>query len=234
MTGILYIVSTPIGNLKDITLRAIETLKSVDFILCEDTRETQKLLNHYEIKKDLVSFTSHNEHKKTPQIIEKIKEGKNIALVSTRGTPCISDPGFFLIKSAVENNLKLIPIPGPSAFLTGLVASGFPTDDFIFLGFLKRKLGKLKVQIKEAFALNKTVIFYESPHRLKRTLEFLKEILPQETKVCIARELTKIFEEFIRGTIVQVTQKVSKDIKGEVVVVIGPVCHKKCKERYIQ
>lgn len=223
MAGTLFIISTPIGNIKDITFRAVDLLRECDFILCEDTRETQKLLNYYSIKNNLISFFEHNQKKRLPEIMEKLKGGKNIALVSSRGTPVISDPGFFLVEAAVNSGIKVSPVPGASALLLALVASGLPADDFIFLGFLRKKPGKMKNQIREAAALNKTIVFYESPNRLKKTLSLLSEILPGTTKICIARELTKVHEEFIRGDLKDVLATITqRDVKGELVVLISP------------
>ncbi len=223
MTGALFVVSTPIGNIKDITLRALETLKEADFIVCEDTRETKKLLSHYSIheKNALISFFTYNQQRRIPEIIGKLKSGCKIALVSERGTPGISDPGFFLIDAVIKENLKVVTVPGTVAFAAAIVASGLPTDDFVFLGFLRKKPGKLKRQISEAAVLNKTIIFYESPKRLKKTLAIVKEIMPASAKICIARELTKTFEEFIRGRLDEIEKDIrQKDIRGELVVLI--------------
>ncbi|MCB4791378.1 MAG: 16S rRNA (cytidine(1402)-2'-O)-methyltransferase [Elusimicrobia bacterium] len=221
-SGILYLVPTPIGNLKDITLRALDILKEVDLVACEDTRQTVKLLNHYELHKPLLSFYTYNQFNRIPQVIEELKAGKNIALVSDSGTPGISDPGFFLVKKVLEENIQVISLPGPNAALTALVASGLRTNGFIFLGFLKRKPGKLKKEILEASRCNKTIIFYESVHRIKKTISLCKEIFPKDTKVVIAREITKKFEEYIRGTLEEVDTKLeSKEILGEFVVLIA-------------
>jgi 16S rRNA (cytidine1402-2'-O)-methyltransferase len=222
-TGILYLVATPIGNLKDITLRALDVLKEADLVACEDTRHSAKLLNHYGINKPLLSFYSYNQFNRIPKIIEELKSGKKIALVSDGGTPGISDPGYFLVKEAVENNIPVVPLPGPNAAITALVASGLPSDGFVFLGFLKRKPGKLKKELLQAAASGKTIIFYESPHRIKKTIAILSTIFDKNTKVVLARELTKIYEEFIRGSLEEInTQLESKEILGEFVVIISP------------
>jgi 16S rRNA (cytidine1402-2'-O)-methyltransferase len=221
-TGMLYVVPTPIGNLEDITLRASRILKEVDLIACEDTRQTFKLLNHLGITKRLVSFYSYNQARRVPEIIEELMSGKNVALVSDSGTPGISDPGFFLVEKAVSEHITVVPLPGPSAVTTSLVGSGLPSDSFVFLGFLKKKPGKMKKELAAALGLGKTVIFYESPHRIQKTVEFLGEILPAGTRVAIARELTKKYEEFIRGTVEEVCAQVkSRELLGEMVVLVN-------------
>lgn len=223
MNGKLYIVSTPIGNLEDITLRALRTLKEVDLIACEDTRITRKILSHYQISKPLVSYFQQNQLFRIPYLLGKLKEGKSIALVSDAGTPGISDPGFFLIKEVIKEGIKIVPIPGASAVITALVVSGLPTDDFIFLGFLARKKGKIVKELTSASQLKKTIVFYESPYRIKRTLEIIREILP-ETSVVLARELTKKFEEILRGTPENLLKQIeNRQLKGEIIVVLYPV-----------
>ena len=218
MLGKLYIVATPIGNLEDITLRAIRVLKEVDLIAAEDTRHTLKLLNHLEISKPLISYHRHNEDVKTDILIHKLQEGQNIALVSDAGTPGICDPGEEVIKACIECGISVIPIPGACAMINALIASGIDTKEFIFLGFLPlhKKLRKEKlVEIKNA---NKTVILYEAPHKLNTTLKDLKEILGNR-QVVLAREITKIHEEYIRGTIDEILAK-SETLKGEMILVI--------------
>lgn len=219
--GILFVVPTPIGNLEDITLRAIRILQEVDTIVCEDTRQTIKLLSHLKISKPLVSFYTQNQLKRIPQIISMLDSGKNIALVSDCGTPSISDPGYYLIKEALDNEIKVVPLPGACALITSLVGSGLTTDSFIFLGFLRRKTGKMKKELEQAKILGKTIVFYESPHRILKTLEVCKEIFGEQVKVVLARELTKKFEEFIRGSICDVISVLqSRKILGEFVVLI--------------
>jgi len=216
----LYIISTPIGNLKDITFRAIETLKQSDIILAEDTRRTSVLLNHYQIKKQLISFNDNNKERKTPEIIQELKT-KQISLVSDSGTPGISDPGFYLIREAVKHNIQIIPIPGPTASITALIASGFPTNEFQFYGFISKKEKAKQDLFQEIKNSNKTTILYESPHRIIKTLKTMSEIIPNK-EICIARELTKKFEEFIRGTAKEIYNKLKpKTIKGEITIIIN-------------
>jgi len=218
----LYIVSTPIGNLKDITLRAIETLKGSDIILAEDTRRTSILLNHYGIKgKTLISYNDTNKERKTPSIITELKQEKAISLVSDSGTPGISDPGFYLIREAIKQGIEVIPIPGPTASITALAASGFATNEFTFCGFLPKKEKAKKDLLNKIKNNNTTTILYESPYRLMKTLKVMSEIIP-EREICIARELTKKFEEFIRGTPKQLYEKLQgKTIKGEITILIN-------------
>ena len=216
--GELYVVATPIGNLDDITLRAIKILKEVDVIIAEDTRHTLKLLNHLNISKPLISYHRHNEEQRKEMIIDKLKNGENIAIVSDAGTPGICDPGEVLIYECIKENIKVVPIPGACAMINALIASGISTKEFTFLGFLplNKKLRKEKLEyIKNE---TKTVIIYEAPHKLKSTLEDLKEIL-EKRKVVIARELTKIHEEFIRETIDEILEK-ADSLKGEIVLII--------------
>jgi len=222
MKGILYAVPTPIGNLEDITLRAVRVLKECDLVVCEDTRQTIKLLSHLQISKQLVSFYTQNQLRKIPQIISMLEQGKNIALVSDCGTPAISDPGYYLIKEAVEKNITVISLPGPCALTTALVGSGLPTDSFVFLGFLRKKTGKMKKELLEAKSVNKTIIFYESPHRILKTLETCAEVFGAECRIALGRELTKKFEEYIRGTISDVANNLkNREILGEFVIIVS-------------
>ena len=216
--GKLYIVATPIGNLEDITLRAINVLKNVDLIAAEDTRHTLKLLNHFEISKPLISNHRHNEDEKTNILIEKLKEGLDIALVSDAGTPGICDPGEAIIKKCIEEKIEVIPIPGACAMINALIASGIDTKEFIFLGFLPLNKKTRKEKLEQIKASKKTIILYEAPHKLLSTLKDLKEIL-ENRQVVLARELTKIHEEFIRGNIEEII-KVSENLKGEMVLII--------------
>ncbi len=219
-SGKLYIVATPIGNLGDITLRALETLKRVDFILCEDTRVTKKLLDHYEIKKPTISYHQHSDFKKIKEIINLLSEGKNLALVTDAGTPGISDPGNMLISDLLKNKIdQIIPIPGPSAIVTALSVSGFPTDKFLFLGFPPHKNKRQKF-FKEAVAYDFTVAFYESGHRILKCLKELKEYLDPKKELLVGRELTKQFETIYRGTIDEITEQM-KEERGEFVVIIN-------------
>jgi len=216
--GILYAVATPIGNLEDITLRAVRILKEVDLIAAEDTRKTRKLLSHYDIHTPLTSY--YGRESKADYLISTLKRGKSVAIVSEAGTPGISDPGYPLIKAAIENGITVQSIPGPCAAISALVVSGLPTDGFIFIGFLPRKKGRLTKRLKELFNFEKTIIFYESPNRLVATLEAIKENFGS-VSVAIARELTKKFEEVVRGSIDHVlTLLKGRKIKGEVIVLL--------------
>ena len=220
--GTLYIVATPIGNLDDITLRAINILREVDLIAAEDTRHTLKLLNHLEISKPLISYHRHNEEVKSNILIEKLQEGKNIALVSDAGTPGICDPGEEVIKRCIELNIKVIPIPGACAMINALICSGIDTKEFTFLGFLPLNKKLRKNKLEEIEKSNKTVIIYEAPHKLQVTLKDLKQILSEDRKIVLAREVTKIHEEFIRENIDTLIEK-TQDIKGEIVLIIEGV-----------
>jgi 16S rRNA (cytidine1402-2'-O)-methyltransferase len=218
--GRLFIVPTPIGNLKDITIRALEVLKTVDYILAEDTRNTIKLLKHYQIKKTLKSYHKFNEHNINENIISDLRSGKNIALVSDAGTPGISDPGYLIIKKCIEENINIECLPGPTALIPALVISGFPADRFIFEGFLPHKKGRKK-RLEEISKYDITTILYESPHRLLKTLTELKQYIDNK-KICICRELTKVYETIIRGNIEEVINYFNnKPIKGEIVIVIS-------------
>lgn len=217
--GELYIVATPIGNLDDITLRAIKVLKEVDIIAAEDTRHTLKLLNHLEISKPLISYHRHNEEIKTDELINKLKEGKNIALVSDAGTPVISDPGGEIVKVAIKNNIKVTPIPGACAAITALVASGIDAKEFTFIGFLPQNKKNRKEKLEQIKNAEVTTILYEAPHKLLKTLQDLKPIV-EDRKVVLARELTKIHEEYITGTMQQIEQRIQIP-KGEYVIIIN-------------
>ena len=221
MVGKLFVVSTPIGNLEDITLRAVNVLKDCDVIACEDTRTTKKLLARYGIETAVTSYHEHNEVEKSPKLLEKLKEGKDIALVSDAGTPSVSDPGWRLVNLSIENSIKVIPIPGPSAVLSALVVSGLPVDSFLFLGFFPKTAGKKKELLKDVEHDPYTLVFYESAKRLSGSLSVLLEILG-DRNICVAREMTKLYEEVIRGSVSEVISILSKrvSIKGEVTVVI--------------
>ncbi len=217
MNGELYIVATPIGNLNDITIRALETLKNVDYIAAEDTRHTLKLLNYFDISKPLISYYKENEKTKSEVIIEKIEEGKNIALVSDAGTPGISDPGEEVIKKAIERNIKVIPIPGACAAINAIICSGFSTKEFEFIGFLSAKKSEKVKKLEELKYDLRTLIIYEAPHKLESTLNTMLEVLG-DRNICIARELTKIHEEFIRGKISEILNSV--EYRGECVILV--------------
>lgn len=218
MNGKLYLVATPIGNLEDITLRAINVLKNVDLIAAEDTRHTLKLLNHLEISKPMISCHRHNENEKSNKIIEKLKEGKNIAIVSDAGTPGISDPGKEVVKEAIKGNIQIIPIPGACAAINALIVSGIDTKEFYFLGFLPLNKKLRKEKLNEIKNINKTIILYEAPHKILNTINDLENIL-ENRQVVFAREITKIHEEFIRGTIKEIKEKIENP-KGEFVIII--------------
>jgi len=216
----LYIVPTPIGNLEDVTLRALRILKEVDLILAEDTRTSGVFLNHYSIKKPLQSYHIHNEHKTLQALIERLKSGEKMALISDAGTPGISDPGFLLIREAIANNVNIISLPGPTAFVPALVNSGFPCNEFSFYGFLPQKKGR-QTRLKLLATEEKTFIVYESPFRLVKLLQEFKEHLGPARKVCVCREITKMFEETKRGTVEElITFYSSKTVKGEIAVVV--------------
>ena len=218
MNGKLYLVATPIGNLEDITLRAINVLKNVDLIAAEDTRHTLKLLNHLEISKPMISCHRHNENEKSNKIIEKLKEGKNIAIVSDAGTPGISDPGEEVVKEAIKEDIQIIPIPGACAAINDLIVSGIDTNEFYFLGFLPLNKKLRKEKLNEIKNINKTIILYEAPHKILNTINDLENIL-ENRQVVFAREITKIHEEFIRGTIKEIKEKIENP-KGEFVIII--------------
>lgn len=221
MNGRIYIVSTPIGNLKDITVRALEVLNLVDFILCEDTRITSKILKHYTISKELVSFNAVSEKNKITPVINRLKSGKSCALVSDAGTPLISDPGVRLISEAIAQKIQIVPVPGPTAFITALTISGLPTDSFIFEGFLPQKKGRQKL-LKELAAEKRTIILYESTYRIKKLIDELVEYF-SDRYVVICRELTKKFEECWRGFPAELKSSLDdKVIQGEFVIVISP------------
>lgn len=230
-TGILYIVATPIGNLEDITLRAIRILKEVDLIAAEDTRHTLKLLNHLKISKPLISYHRHNEEVKSDILIKKLKDGKNIALVSDAGTPGICDPGEEIIKKCIDLKIKIIPIPGASAMINSLICSGMDTKEFTFLGFLPLNKKLRKNKLEEIQQSNKTIIVYEAPHKIANTLKDLKQILDDNRKITIAREITKIHEEFIRGNIDELIER-TENIKGEMVLIIEGSIEKNDEERW--
>lgn len=217
MRGILYIVATPIGNLDDITYRAVNVLKEVDLIAAEDTRHTLKLLNHLGISKQLISYYKENENVRAGKIIEKLNEGKNIALVSDAGTPGISDPGHVLIKEAINSNIDIVPVPGPCAAITSIICSGFDTSEFTFIGFLSAKTNEKMKKLNDIKNETRTLIFYESPHKVQDTLVTMLKVLG-DRNIVICRELTKIHEEFIRGKISDIKDKL--ELRGEMVIIV--------------
>lgn len=222
--GTLYLVGTPIGNLEDITLRALRTLKEVDLVACEDTRQTQKLLNHYGIEKRTVSYHEHNELERAAELIVHLEKGDNVAVVSDAGMPGVSDPGYRLVALAVRHHIRVVPIPGASAFLSALVASGLPTDSFRFGGFLPAKEGARRTLLEGIRTLPRTQIFYEAPHRIVETLRDVVEVLGAERHVVVAREVTKLHEEFLRGRASQVLSQLEGrgegGVKGEITLII--------------
>jgi len=218
--GSLYIVSTPIGNLGDITLRAIHILKSVSIIAAEDTRTSNILLKHYKISTPMIPFHSYNQSRQTKHLINRLKNGDAIALISDAGTPGILDPAHMLVKSCISENLKIIPIPGPSAFLAALVVSGLPTHKFVFEGFLPTKKGR-QTCLKNLATEERTIILYESPHRIKKTVSELKTLL-SDRQIVLGREITKKFEEFFRGSLSELTRYLDKKTpRGEIVLLIA-------------
>jgi 16S rRNA (cytidine1402-2'-O)-methyltransferase len=219
----LYIVATPIGNLEDITLRAVRVLKEVDVIACEDTRQTQKLLNHYGVSTRTVSYHEHNEMTRAAELVKDLQEGASVALVTDAGMPGISDPGFRLISLAIRHHVPVVPIPGASAFLAALVASGLPTDSFRFSGFLPAKRGERRAALEAIKTSPRTLVFYEAPHRILETLADVVEVLGEARHVVVAREVTKLHEEFLRGRAGEVleTLKSRDGVKGEITLLIG-------------
>lgn len=222
MTGTLYLVATPIGNLEDISFRALRVLKQVALIACEDTRQTRKLLHHYAIRTPLVSYHEHNEAERAPELVAKLLAGTSIALLSDAGTPLVSDPGYRLVERAVSAGVPVVPVPGPSAVLAALTASGLPTDQFYFAGFLPAGAGQRRNVLESLRDVDATLIFYEAPHRILKTLADLEEILGNRPLV-VAREITKIHEEFLRGTPASIRAELESraSIRGEFTVVVG-------------
>jgi len=221
MSGTLYLVATPIGNLADITHRALQILKDVDLIACEDTRHTHKLLQHYGITTKTVSYHEHNEQQRTPQLVDQLKQGSDIAVVSDAGTPSISDPGYRLVRAAIENDVAVVPVPGPSALISALIAAGLPTDEFFFAGFLPSRTNARRTRLSELRTVPGTLIFYEAPHRLATTLKDAYEILGERDAV-VARELTKLHEEIKRGRLSDLASYFEDGGKarGEIVLLI--------------
>jgi 16S rRNA (cytidine1402-2'-O)-methyltransferase len=220
MTGTLYLVATPIGNLQDISFRAVETLKAVDLIACEDTRHTQKLLNHFSIKNRLVSYHEHNETQRAAELAEMLKAGKSIAVVSDAGTPAICDPSFRIVEKAGEIGAPIVPIPGAVAFVNALIVSGLPTDSVFFGGFLPSRRSERLRRLEEVREIPATLVFYETPHRLEKSLADALEIFG-DRRAALARELTKLHEETIRGRISEIFEKISGNpLKGELVLVV--------------
>jgi 16S rRNA (cytidine1402-2'-O)-methyltransferase len=223
LPGLLYLVSTPIGNLEDITLRAIRILRDeASLIACEDTRQTQKLLDHFEIRTPLVSYHEHNEKARSPELLERLAAGENVALVSDAGTPLVSDPGYRIVASAIEQGIVIVPVPGVCAAIAALSASGLPTDEFRFCGFLPPKSGARRRFLDRLQAERATLVVYESPHRIVESLDDIAAVLGNR-RIVLARELTKIHEEFLRGTVIEVLEQLRARpaVKGEMTVLIA-------------
>ena len=232
LPGTLYLVATPIGNLADITYRAVHILKNVDLIAAEDTRKSRVLLNHYLIKTPLVSYHSYNLKKQTPQLIRHLKEQKSVSLISDAGTPGISDPGYQLVQAAIEENIRIIPVPGASALLAALVASGLPTNRFVYEGFLPLKKGR-QTRLQQLAEEERTIVLYESPHRIQRTINDILAVFGDRPCV-LARELTKLYEELYRGTLSSINEITkAKTLKGEMVLIIAGKGKKDKTRKYV-
>ena len=232
MEGKLFLVPTPIGNLEDMTFRAVRILKEVDVILAEDTRTSAPMLKHFGIDKKAYSHHQHNEHQATSEIIKFLKEGKNVALISDAGTPAISDPGFFLVREAIKNDLQVECLPGATAFVPALVNSGLPSDSFVFEGFLPVKKGR-QTRFKKLAEEERTIVLYESPHRLLKTLEEFVQYMGPDRQASVSRELTKLYEETVRGTLTEIKSHFENNIlKGEFVICIAGAEAVKKKTKY--
>ncbi len=220
MPGTLYLVATPIGNLADITHRALQVLRDVDLIACEDTRHTRKLLQHYGIDTKTISYHEHNEQQRARELIERLQQGSDVAVVSDAGTPSISDPGFRLVRAAIESGISVVPVPGPSALISALIAAGLPTDEFFFGGFLPGRASARRARLNELRSVPGTLIFYEAPHRLAASLKDAYEVLGEREAV-VARELTKLHEEIRRGRLSELSEHYSSvEPRGEIVLLI--------------
>ena len=220
--GCLYLVGTPIGNLEDITLRALRILKEVDQIACEDTRHTQKLLTHYDIHKPLLSYHEHNELTRAPELVLALEQGAKIALVSDAGMPLVSDPGYRLVTLCLRHKIPVVPIPGPSALLAALAASGLPNEEFLFVGFLPARSGERQRALERLRIEDRTIIFYEAPHRVRECIADIQEILG-DRPACLAREVTKLHEEFLRGKLSELLASLEeRPARGEITLLIGP------------
>jgi 16S rRNA (cytidine1402-2'-O)-methyltransferase len=232
-TGRLYLVATPIGNLEDITLRALRILRECDLVACEDTRQTQKLLNHYKIQKRLRSYHDHNEITRAPELVIELEQGAQVALVSDAGTPLVSDPGHRLVTLALRHHIPVVPIPGPSALIAALAGSGMPSEEFLFAGFLPSRGGERRAALERYRQDHRTLLFYEAPHRLVDTLQDAWETLGNRP-ACVAREVTKIHEEFLRGQLSELIEHVrQKPPRGEITLLIGPATEESRKTQAV-
>jgi len=222
VTGTLYIVATPIGNLEDMTQRALRVLREVDLVACEDTRRTRVLLNHFGVKTKTLSYHEHNERKRAEELCKLLESGRHIAIVSDAGTPLINDPGFRIVKAAIQSGIQVVPVPGPSALISGLIASGLPCDQFLFAGFLPGRANARRGKLEELSALPATLVFYEAPHRIAATLKDALDVLGNR-KAAVARELTKVHEEIARGSLAELAQRFSGNspARGEIVLMIS-------------
>jgi 16S rRNA (cytidine1402-2'-O)-methyltransferase len=219
--GTLYLVATPIGNLEDITLRALRILREADLVAVEDTRRTRRLLDHYDISRPLISYHDHNKQRRSTRLLQALEEGSSVALVSDAGTPGISDPAFYLVRLAIEHDLPVVPVPGPASPVAALIVSGLPPDRFVFEGFLPVKAGKRRARLKALVEERRTIVLFESPHRLVRTLEDILDILG-DRPAALARELTKKFEEVSRGPVSGLLERyAATKPKGEIVIIVG-------------
>ncbi|MEW6212097.1 MAG: 16S rRNA (cytidine(1402)-2'-O)-methyltransferase [Acidobacteriota bacterium] len=228
MTGRLYLVATPIGNLEDITLRALRVLREVDLVACEDTRRTRKLLSHFNISKPTLSYHEHNERARACELAAKLEEGASIALVTDAGTPLVSDPGHRIVEEAIRRGIPVVPVPGPSAVVVALAASGLPTQEFLFAGFLPSKQTARRARLAELASARSTIVFYEAPHRIEAALRDAICAMGDRQAV-IARELTKIHEEFLRGSLSELIKKIAdRPLRGEIVLLIGPASEDTC------
>lgn len=222
MTGIVYLVATPIGNLEDMTFRGLKVLQTVDLIGAEDTRHTGKLLHHFEIKTPMISYHQHNYQTRIAEFIPRLQQGENIALVTDAGTPAISDPGYNLVRACIEENINVVPIPGANAAINGLIVSGLPTERFVFEGFLPTKKKVRDALLSELETEKRTMIFYEAPHRLRKTLQLFKEVFGDSRQITLARELTKLHEDFWRGTVQgAIALYQNKEPRGEYTIIVA-------------